>query len=204
MLRGPNTFRHLERSLAAIDYESLSYEASPAVAAVRCLPTTGSDGLPLAGWVEVIIVPHSQEAQPQPSFGLRQEVQQYLAARAPATVVSNRITVIGPTYFLIGVYARIVPLQSRQAGTVESAATAALQAFLNPVNGGPSGQGWPFGRGIFLSDISTILQKLPGVDYVDQVELIVNNSPAGDQVAVPPSKLIAAGPIQIVMEAATN
>ena len=204
MLRGPNTFRHLERSLAAIDYESLSYEASPAVAAVRCLPTTGSDGLPLAGWVEVIIVPHSQEAQPQPSFGLRQEVQQYLAARAPATVVSNRITVIGPTYFLIGVYARIVPLQSGQAGTVESAATAALQAFLNPVNGGPSGQGWPFGRGIFLSDISTILQKIPGVDYVDQVELIVNSSPAGDQVAVPPNKLIAAGPIQIVMEAATN
>jgi predicted phage baseplate assembly protein len=204
MLRGPNTFRHLERSLAAIDYESLAYEASPAVAAVRCLPTTGSDGLPLLGWVEVIIVPHSQEDQPQPTFGLCQEVQQYLAARAPATVSSGRITVTGPTYFPIGVYARIVPLRDDAAGAVESAAVTALQNFLNPVNGGPIGQGWPFGRGIFHSDLATILQKLPDVDYVDQMELIVNNSPAGDQVAVPPDKLIAAGPIQIVMQSSRN
>ena len=204
MLRGPNTFRHLERSLAAIDYESLSFEASPGVAAVRCLPTTGADGLPLPGWVEVIIVPHSQDAQPQPSFDLCQEVQEYLAARAPATVVSNRITVVGPTYFLIGVYASIVPLQTDEAGVVESAAVTALQDFLNPVNGGPSGQGWPFGRGVFLSDIATILQTLAGVDYVNQLELIVNGAPVGDQVAVPPNRIVAAGPMQIVMQPAAN
>jgi predicted phage baseplate assembly protein len=204
MLRGPNTFRHLERSLAAIDYESLAYEASPGVAAVRCLPTTGADGLPLPGWVEVIIVPRSQGAQPQPSFDLCQEVQQYLAARAPATVLTNRITVVGPTYFPVGVYASVVPLQSDDAGTVETAAVAALQAFLNPVNGGPGGQGWPFGRGVYLSDIAMILQTLPEVDYVNQLELIVNGSPAGDQVAVPPNKIVAAGTIQIVMQPAAS
>jgi Baseplate J-like protein len=76
MTRGPNTFRHLERSLAAIDYESLAMEASPGVAAVRCLPTTGADGLPSLGWVEVIIVPRSQDPQPQPSYGLRQGGEQ--------------------------------------------------------------------------------------------------------------------------------
>ena len=204
MLRGPNTFRHLERSLAAIDYESLAFEASPGVAAVRCLPTTGADGLPLPGWVEVVIVPHSQDAQPQPSFDLCQEVQQYLAARAPATVVSNRITVIGPTYLLIGVYASIVPQQSDEAGVVESAAATALQNFLNPVNGGPEGQGWPFGRGVFLSDIATILQTLAGVDYVPQLELIVNGAPVGDQVVVPPNRIVAAGPMQIVMQPAAS
>ena len=204
VLRGPNTFRHLERSLAAIDYESLAFEASPGVAAVRCLPTTGADGLPLPGWVEVIIVPHSQDAQPQPSFDLCQEVQQYLAARAPATVVSGRITVIGPTYYPIGVYASIVPLQSDQADTVENAAALALQSFLNPVNGGPAGQGWPFGRGVFLSDIAVILQTLAGVDYVSQLELIVNDAPVGDRVIVPSNKIVAAGTIQIVMQPAAS
>jgi hypothetical protein len=204
MVRGPNTFRHLERSLTAVDYESLAYEASPGVAAVRCLPTTGADGLPLAGWVEVIIVPHSQDAQPQPSFELCQQVQQYLGLRAPATVVTGRITVIGPTYFLIGVHATIVPLQLDEAGTIEDAAVTALQTFLNPVNGGPNGQGWPFGRGVFLSDIATILQTLPGVDYIDLLELIVNDAPAGDQVVVPTNKMVAAGTIQIIMESPTS
>jgi hypothetical protein len=204
MVRGPNTFRHLQRSLGAIDYESLTFEASPAVAAARCLPTTGSDGLPSPGWVEVIIVPHSQDAQPQPSFDLCREIQQYLATRAPATVASNRITVVGPTYFLVGVYASIVPLQSDEAGTVESEAVAVLQDFLNPVSGGPNGKGWPFGRGVFLSVIATILQKLSGIDYVDQLELIINDAPAGDQVAVPSNKVVAAGPIQIVIQPAAS
>jgi Baseplate J-like protein len=204
MVRGPNTFRHLERSLAAVDYESLAMEASPGVAAVRCLPTTGADGLPQLGWVEVIIVPRSQDPQPQPSYGLCQEVQQYLAARAPATVSSNRITVVGPTYFLIGVYASIVPLQPDQAGTVETAAVAALQSFLDPVTGGPTGAGWPFGRGVYLSDIAVILQTLAGVDYVSQLELLVNGAPAGGQVAVPSNRLVAAGTIQIVMQSAAS
>ena len=94
MVRGPNTFRHLERSLAAIDYESLALEASPGVAAVRCLPTTGDDGLPQLGWVEVIIVPRSQDPQPQPSYGLCQEVSSIPQRERAATVASNRITVV--------------------------------------------------------------------------------------------------------------
>jgi hypothetical protein len=197
-LRGPNTFRHLRRALAAIDYETLSFEASPAVAAVRVLPTTAANGLPEPGFVTVIIVPHSQDALPQPSFDLRQTVHDYLTLRAPATVPSPRISVIGPTYLLVGVYAAIVPREEDEAGAVESAAVGALQSFLNPVNGGPYGKGWPFGRGVFLSDVAAILDALNGVDYVRQLELIVDNAPVGDQVTVPPNRILAAGPIQIV------
>lgn len=197
--RGPDNFRHLGRALAAIDYESLSFEASPAVAAVRVLPTTAANGLPEAGFVNIIIVPHSQDALPQPSFDLRKTVHDYLAQRAPATVPSDRISVVGPTYLLVGVYAAIVPRESDEAGTVESAAVATLQTFLNPVNGGPDGKGWPFGRGVFLSDIAAILDALQGVDYVRQLELIVDNAPVGDQVTVPPNRILAAGTIQIVM-----
>jgi Baseplate J-like protein len=198
-VRGPNTFRHLGRALAAVDYESLSFEASPAVASVRVLPTTAANGLPEPGFVKIVIVPHSQDSLPQPSFDLRQTVHDYLEQRAPATVPSDRISVVGPTYLQVGVYAAIVPRESDQAGSVESAAVAALQAFLNPVNGGPEGRGWPFGRGVFLSDIAAILDALNGVDYVRQLELIVDNAPVGDQVTVPPDKILGAGTIQIVM-----
>jgi hypothetical protein len=82
---------------------------------------------------------------------------------------------------------------------VETSALTALQAFLNPVSGGPEGKGWPFGRGVFLSDIAAILEALSGVDYVRQLELIVDNAPVGDQVTVPPNRILAAGSIQIVM-----
>jgi hypothetical protein len=104
----------------------------------------------------------------------------------------------------VGVYAAIVPREEDEAGVVESTVVAALQAFLNPVNGGPHGKGWPFGRGVFLSDVAAILEALNGVDYVHQLELIVDNAPVGDQVAVPPNRILAAGPIQIVMLSAVG
>ena len=57
--RGPNVFRHMERGMSASDYEALAREASPAIAAVRVLPATASNGRPAAGSITVVIVPQS-------------------------------------------------------------------------------------------------------------------------------------------------
>src|SRR5262249_51414481 len=107
--RGPHPPRPRYRSLAGRDYQALAREASPAIAAARALPATAPNGRPAPGWVTVIIVPQSQERQPEPSYELRQRVHDYLAARAPATVAAERIAVIGPTYLPIGVAARVTP-----------------------------------------------------------------------------------------------
>jgi hypothetical protein len=202
LIRGPNVFRHMERSLSSLDYETLAREASPAVAAVRVLPATAANGRPAAGDVTVIIVPQSQDAQPQPSFDLRQEVHDFLALRAPATVSPDNIAVIGPDYLPVGVSAFLVPKDRSSAGTIETEVLTALARFLHPLTGGPDGQGWDFGRGVYISDIAAILEAIPGVDHAELLELRLNDTPVGDSVNVPSNRMIVAGPLLIEVRGA--
>src|SRR5262249_56919181 len=124
------------------DYEALAREASPGVAVARALPTTHPSGRPAAGWVTVIIVPQSLDAQPQPSFELRRRVRDFLAARAPAGMTSQ-IAVVGPTYLLIGVEAVVAAGNPTDAGIGLKRVRAALAPFRTQSTDGPEGAGGP-------------------------------------------------------------
>ncbi len=202
--RGPQVLRHRGSALAAADYEALALEASPGVAITRCLPATSANLRPAPGWVTLILVPHSMDPQPEPSYELKQEVVAYIAERAPASIESGRISVIPPNYLLVGVSALVAATQIDQSGIVKTAVTAALNQFFHPLYGGPDGLGWPFGRSVYLSDVAKLLEGTTGVDYVQQLELLINLIPVGAVVTVPPERLVAAGPMLIVMEGAPN
>jgi predicted phage baseplate assembly protein len=202
--RGPQVLRHRGSALAAADYEALALEASPGVAITRCLPATTDNLLPVPGWVTLILVPHSLEPQPKPSYELKQEVAAYIGLRAPSVIGSGRISVIPPNYLPVGVSASVAAQQIDQSGIVKTAVIAALNQFFHPLYGGPDGRGWPFGRDVYLSDVAKILEAVDGVDYVQQLELLLDLIPAGDQVTVPPERMVAAGPMLIVMEGAPN
>jgi hypothetical protein len=202
--RGPQVLRHRGSALAPADYEALALEASPGVAITRCLPATSANLRPAPGWVTLILVPHSLDPQPKPSYELKQEVATYLAERAPAAIEPGRIAVIPPNYLPIGVSATIAAKQIDQSGVVKAAAVDALNRFFHPLYGGPDGRGWPFGRGVYLSDAARLLESVPGVDYVRQLELLLDLIPSGDYVSVPAERLVAAGPTLIVMEGAPN
>ena len=45
-----------------------------------------------------------------------------------------------------------------------------LEAFLHPLTGG-KGEGWQFGRYPRKSDFYAIIQSIPGVNYVDSLEI---------------------------------
>jgi hypothetical protein len=148
--------------------------------------------------VTVVIIPQSIEPRPVPSFGLREEVQTYLDARAPAGVAeSQHIEVTGPAYLPIDVNATLAPKDTAQAGTVEQDARAAIANFLNPLRGGPDGQGWDLGRGVFLSDVAGVLAGVSGIDYVEELSLSVNGTLATNQVPVPPDQIVVAGQIRL-------
>jgi predicted phage baseplate assembly protein len=202
--RGPQVLRHRGSALAAADYEALALEASPGVAITRCLPATSANLRPAPGWVTLILVPHSIDPQPEPSYELKQEVAAYIAERAPAAIESGRISVIPPNYLLVGVSALVAAQQIDQSGIVKTAVVAALNQFFHPLYGGPDGLGWPFGRSVYLSDVAKLLEGTAGVDYVQQLELLINLIPVGAIVTVPPERLVAAGPMLIVMEGAPN
>ena len=198
--RGPQMLRHRRRALSAQDYEWLAREASPGVAAARALPATAPNGRPAPGWVTLIIVPQSQAPEPQPSLELRDRVHVHLLARAPATIDAHRLAVIGPTYLPIGVSALVVPRTMGESGAVESAVLAALARFLHPLTGGPEGRGWPFGRAVYLSDVAALLEGLDGVDHVEDLNLLLNETPRGERVVVPPDRIVVAGPLRVEMK----
>jgi hypothetical protein len=109
--------------------------------------------------------------------------------------------VIGPTYLPIGVSALVVPRTLGEAGAVETAVLAALARFLHPLTGGPEGCGWPFGRAVYLSDVAALLEGLDGVDHVEDLNLLLNETPRGERVAVPPGRIVVAGPLRVEMKA---
>jgi hypothetical protein len=202
--RGPQVLRHRGSALAAADYEALALEASPGVAITRCLPATSADLLPAPGWVTLILVPHSLDPQPTPSYELKLEVAAYLAARAPDAIEPGRISVIPPNYLPVGVSALVTAKQIDESGIVKAAVTDALNQFFHPLLGGPDGRGWPFGRSVYLSDVAKVVEGVSGVDHVEQLELLLNLIPGGYTVTVPPERLVAAGPMLITMEGAPN
>jgi predicted phage baseplate assembly protein len=202
--RGPQVPRHRGRAISALDYEALALEASPGVASVRVLPATSSNGRPDPGSVKVLIVPRSLDRQPWPNYELRRQVHDYLAARAPATVAPLRIAVTGPQYLPVGIRAIVLARDPAESGSVEERVLAALETFLHPVTGGPEGTGWTFGRDVFLSDAAAILEAVDGVDYATELNLLVDDTPAGERVSVPPDRIVVAAAIRIEMQLPEN
>lgn len=175
--RGPETIRHSGRAVAMRDFEWLAREASPDIARACCLPLAGDDGHARRGWVTLLVIPQSQEQQPQPSLELRRRVCDYLVKRAPATI-AGRIRVTGPAYSPISVRAEIIPYDPADAALVEARVRAGLNDFLHPLTGGQGGLGWDFGQPIYLSQIAQVIETTPGVDYAK--EIVLGLQPAAD------------------------
>jgi uncharacterized phage protein gp47/JayE len=203
--RAPASVRHRGRALTAGDYEAMVREASSAVAVVKAIPNRNAVGRTLPGWLTILIIPESKAPQPYPSRGMRDEVLAYIAGRAPAGLVARKqINVTGPTYFAVDIAAVIVPIVESDAGPVETAAAQALFDFLHPLYGGPSGDGWDFGRGVYLSDVAVVLESVDGMDHAESIQLMVNNQVQGEFAAVPPNQIVVAGTIRLKVKGPGN
>lgn len=175
--RGPQVIKHRNRAMAREDFEWLARQASNDIAKVRCLPTTNQNGEFETGWVTVIIVPQSQEAQPLPSAELIRQVKRYLADRCPNVVsAANKLIVAGPAYVEVSVTAEVFTTSIDLISQVQSETIKALKRFLHPRTGGPEGEGWDFGRLVCLSDIIAMIEALPNVDHVDNVTMQLHDT----------------------------
>lgn len=202
--RAPFTLRARGRAVTLTDYEVLAREASSAVAAAHAIPTRSSSGHLLPGWVTILILPRSQEPRPIASFGLRYEVMKYIAERAPGDVAAaQQIYVTSPEYQAVDVGGTLTPIDADEAGDVEKAAIAALEAFLHPLIGGADGQGWPPGRNVYLSDVAAALRGVEGLDYVEDLALYKDGVLQGESVSIPPDHTVVAGNIRLKVVAAT-
>ena len=150
-----------------------------------------------------MIIPQSEERRPWPSFGLRQHVLYYIAERAPGDLAAaKQIYIVGPDYLPVDVQATLAPRDPAEAGAVEQRARQALEEFLHPLRGGPERHGWELGRDLYLSDVAAVLERVPGVDYVQDLTLAIEGRLQDERVAVADERIVVAGEIRLKLKTA--
>lgn len=186
-VRGPMTLRTLHRAVVPHDYELLAREIAPDAARVHCIragaeaePGAGSGSAAgaddAAGGVRLLVVPAGRsdeqgriefdELVPPPhTLSL---IAGHLDARRP---IGARLVVEPPFYQGVTVVARVLAERGAVAERVRESALAALYGYFNPLTGGPAGEGWPFGRPVQSGEAFAVLQRVPGVDLVEDVRL---------------------------------
>ncbi|MDJ0800363.1 MAG: baseplate J/gp47 family protein [Calothrix sp. MO_167.B12] len=120
-----------------------------------------------AGQVKLIILPYSSKNQPIPSLGLVKQVETYIRSRCEPTL---DLIVTPPQWEEVIVNATISPVSLEGADMLLNTIKQRLEAFLHPLTGG-KGEGWQFGRYPHKSDFYAIIQSIPGVNYVDFLEI---------------------------------
>ncbi|GGQ82472.1 putative baseplate assembly protein [Couchioplanes azureus] len=178
-IRGPLLLRTRERAVTVEDYEHLAREAAPEVARVRCVPVDeGSEG------VRVLVVPACAES-PEPVFeDLRPSrtilgrIARHLEERR---CLGARISVEPPFYQGVTVVAQVQARARTSPEALRERAVRALYGYLDPLRGGPDGTGWPFGRPVQAGEVFAVLQRLSGVELVEEVRLFGADPTTGER-----------------------
>jgi predicted phage baseplate assembly protein len=196
--RNAQQIRHRGRAVSREDYEWIALGASSEVARARALPLEGAQGHGARGNVGIVLIPHSQEAQPAASPELERTVIDALARQAPAGIAGG-ICIVPASYVPVGVRAEILPLRAEEAGRVEALVRMRLQRFLHPLQGGADGHGRDFGQSVYLSELAALIEGTPGVDAVRFLQLMVGSAIYGDSAPVEAHQLVAAGDSQLMI-----
>lgn len=183
-VRGPMLLRG-SRAVAARDFEHQTILAAPnEVARVLCLPAgDGAD----PGAVRVLVTP----AVPSDRLGrlrftdvtplaehLRLKIAAHLDRRR---LVGVRVLVEPPLYMGLTVVARVRAGPRSDPKRLREAALEALYRYFHPITGGADGGGWPFGRPVHGGEAFWVLQRIPGVLYVEQAQLFPSNPITGQR-----------------------
>jgi predicted phage baseplate assembly protein len=172
--RGPLLLRSRGRAVTAEDYEALTRQAAPEIARVHCIPAGESSAT--AGAVRVLVVPSAASEEGRIRFENLLPAENTLTTIAEALedvrIVGTRVSIEPPLYRGITVVARLVARPRVNADRLRDDALRSLYAFLSPLSGGgPDGTGWPFGRPVQAGEIFGLLQRVTGVDVVEEVRI---------------------------------
>jgi hypothetical protein len=186
------------RAVTLADYEYFARE-TPGVRLARVSARANAHpALPCLvapGMISLLVLPSLPADRPMPSAGLRRMVAAHLGRRR---IVGTRVEVFGPTYVEIAVRATVQAYPKTSATALRDRIIAGLDRFFHPLVGGPDGQGWPFGRDVYRSEVLQVIDETDGVDHVLSLELLVGDGDARcGNVCLGPTGLVAAGRHQI-------
>lgn len=192
------------RAVTSADFELLTL-ATPGlrVARARAIPLfalelSGYPDVQAPATVTVVVVPYSLSPRPTPSQGFLQTVCRHLDKHR---LITTKLHIIGPDYVQVAVQATVRLQAGFQSTSVQPRIIEALNAFLHPLDGGPEGTGWPFGRTVYKSEVYQHMENVEGVDCV--TNLVLTASGVGisrdteGNIAIPPQSLVYAGTHQL-------
>jgi predicted phage baseplate assembly protein len=181
--RGPILLRTRSRAVTAEDYESITAEAAPEIARVRCLPA--GEGSAEAGSVRVLVVPSAPNVKHRIQFEdlvpAPESLERISARLDQVRLVGARVSVEPPLFRGVTVVARLVARQRTNRTRIQEDALDALYKLLNPLTGGSAGGGWPFGRPVYAGEVFAALQGVVGVELVEDVRLFGANPVTGER-----------------------
>ncbi len=191
MMRAPAMLRSRDRAVTESDFEFLARQSIPAaIGRVKCLqPSPGDAARVVPGQVYVLVIPRlpKPEGKLDPQLlTLKPEdvaaLSDYLDQRR---LLTTRLDIRPPAYQWVSVKVKMRSAPGSDQSTVEQEVLSRLYRYLNPLTGGPDGNGWPFGRHLFISDVYQCLQGVANVLFIRSVEMSSarpDGAPVGDPV----------------------
>ena len=186
MQRARREMRAQYRAVTAEDFENLALGMGREVARVKCLaPGVAGSSLP-PGMVELLAVPAVADAvlagdlsRLQLSEALSVRLQRHLDEYR---LLTTTVRVREPVYVGVQVHAEIVVSDYARPEVVVGRVAEVLNHYLSPLaaaNGKtlPEGvvegvwEGWPFGRSLYVAELFSVIQQVPGVKHVLDVQL---------------------------------
>jgi len=179
-LRGPMSLRTGQRAVTLDDFERLTLEAGPTVARARCLPP-----LQPGGAVRVLIIPRVDIPPERLTLDdlalpddLVSDVSTYLEDRR---ILTTAVEIGTPLYQGLTVVARVRGGAGAEPELLRDRLLDALYSYINPLVGGPEGDGWPFGRELNLGEVFALLAGVEGVSGVEEVRIFLADLRTGER-----------------------
>lgn len=179
------------RCVSAADYEAVA-ASTPGLRVGRTAAWVADTDTP-DPTTHVVVIPYTvADSRPKPSSGFLAAVRRHVERHR---LVGERVIVDPPTYIDIQASVTVRAAAGYEVATVESAVADALDEFLDPLSGF-KGDGWPFGRPVYQSELYDVVADVDGVTRINNVVIRstgTNADTAEGAVSLPPSALVAPG-----------
>jgi predicted phage baseplate assembly protein len=180
---------HASRAITAADLVELA-RSTPGIKVARAhaIPAHHPDFpcVPAAGVVTLVVMPECG-SPPVPQPGFLAEVERRIEPLRPLT---SEVHVTGPEFVDVEIAATLHLERTANPVSATTIARQALDRYLSPLHGGPDGNGWPFGRAVYETELLALLASTPGVRYVDGLTITSRNEACCGQLALCPAALV--------------
>lgn len=183
-LRAQRELQAQRRAVTAQDFEQFARDFSRSVARVKCLtPNDGQQGAS-SGTISILVVPavvDSLKVGALAALHLEDNLQVDLRAHLDQyRLLTSSLTIREPRYYGVKVKARVVPQDFISPSEVALKVNEELKRYLTPLpmdgrqpllQPHETWEGWPFGRDLFAAEAISLIQQVPSVKFVLDVEI---------------------------------